>query len=450
MIRGVGLPDSKKDLHNEILVLRASVFDPNTRFPAYVACFEQLKQMAQDQVLGVVFIQLSDMERVEVAFGFERYEQILRRAAVHLQEMNSGEYGGALLLAQKGVYDDQFCVFAPFSLLSRSPLQALDLVARKLYVALEGELRGDHVPGLSLHVGYSLLHYNPFLRFERQVHRSVEEAELLARRREETVAVLDELELRRILARGELATVFQPIVSLPSLEILGYEALTRGPEGTLYEAPDALFACARHSKLSRQLDRACKAGAVGAAAEMPPGALLFINTLTTTLDDPEFLGGRGRELLARSGLLPEGLVWEVSERLPIADYPALVTVLKDHAAAGYGLAIDDVGTGPSSLQLITRARPRFLKIDGSLVSEIEVNLLKQELVASLVALACNIGARLIAEGVQELAQMRALQELGVEWGQGFLFARPSPGFAERITLGESGGITSEEVRKLGS
>lgn len=424
-----------KDLHNELVALRASLYDGNTRLPAYTACFEPLKRMAENQFLGAIFIQFSDLERVEGMFGFERYEAILRQAAFQITDVNHREFDGALLITQRGVYDDQFCIFVPCRLLRDGNARALKEVANRLYLVLEQDLSAQDLPGLSLHMGYSVLHNNPFLRFERLVHRAVEEAASVAHHQKEAEAVFHELELRQILARRSLSTVFHPIVLLEGYEIVGYEALTRGPSGTPYESPEILFSSARQSNLSRQLDHQCKLTAIASAKPKPKGSKLFINTLPTTLDDPDLLGDGAVRMLEASGLSPEDVVWELTERLPIDDYAAFAATMKGYLEMGYGVAIDDVGTGYSSIQTITHVRPSYLKIDLSLVKDIQANLLKQELVASLSLLAKNIGALVIAEGVGTIGEMEALKELGVPMAQGHLFGMPSRKFAETARPG---------------
>jgi len=425
---------SRKDPLNEIVALRASLFDANTRLPAYGACFERLKTMAEDRFLGVVLLQISDLERLESVFGFERYESILKQAAFHIQDLNDREFGGRLLVSQRGIFDDQFCVFAPYALLSDGALMSLERIARRLYGALEGELAGADLPGLTLNMGYSVLHYNPFLRFERQVHRAIEETAALAQRQEETELMLHELELRQILARKAIASVFQPIVDLQTMEVLGYEALARGPSGTPYEWPEALFTFARQSRLSRQLDNLCKWAALSAAAGKPPGTKVFINPLPTTLDDPDFKGEAARESLARHGLTPREVVWELTERHAIEDYDAFRAVMEEYTAQGFEVALDDLGTGYSSIQTITHVRPLYLKVDVSLVKGIHQNLLKQELVSSLLILGRNINAQLIAEGIETREELETLRKLKVPYGQGYLLARPSFAFPTRIEL----------------
>lgn len=429
------LSDQKLDiLKNEIVALRAALYDTNTRLPAYASCFDQLAKLAQNRFLGVVFLQFSDLDRLEAVYGFQYYEEVLSRASRQLQLCSERDYDGTLLLTQRGVYDDQFCVFVPYDLLSQAPVPTLDKVARRLYRVLESEVALAAVQGLSVHLGFSLLHYNPFLRFERSVHRAVEEAAGIAQRQEETDRILHEVELRQIISRGQLTTLYHPIVHMGSLQAMGYEALTRGPSGSAYESPEALFSCARLSKLGRELDRQCKLTAIASARQKPAGTRLFINTLPSTLDDPEFLDGRGVRNLEETGMTPADVVWELCERHAIEDYEAFGKLMQAHTSMGFNVAIDDVGTGYSSIQTITHVRPLFLKIDISLVKGIEDNLLKQELVLSLLALGNNIHAQVIAEGVETQKEMQTLKDLGIEFGQGYLYGKPSRQFPVQFTL----------------
>ncbi len=422
----------KKDLQTELLSLKASLYDSNTRLPVYSACFDRLKQMAEDRFMGLVLLQISDLERLESVFGFERYEEVLKRAAFHLQDVNNREFNGELMVSQRGVYDDEFCLFVPFSMLAAPALLSLERVAKRLFKVLESDLSSKQMPGLALHMGYSILHYNPFLRFERLVHRVVEETAGLAQHQQETELVLHELELRQILARQAITALYQPIVNLDDYSVIGYEALARGPAETPYEWPEALFTFARQSKLSRELDHQCKIAALAGARERPKDTKLFVNTLPSTLDDPDFTGDDSGAMLARYGLEPQDLVWELTERHAIEDYGAFQSIMKRYVDLGYNVAIDDLGTGYSSIQTITHVRPLYLKIDISLVSDIDTNLLKQELVSSLLVLASNINASLIAEGIETQGELEALKGLGIHMGQGYLLGRPSARFPAQV------------------
>ena len=95
---------------------------------------------------------------------------------------------------------------------------------------------------------------------------------------------------------------------------------------------------------------------------------------------------------------------------------------------GFLVAIDDIGTGYSSLQAIMEVQPDFLKIDMSLVKNIHQSLIKQDLVHSLLQVASRTRMRVIAEGIETAEEYQALRTCGVRYGQGFYFARPAPAF----------------------
>lgn len=415
---------------NELLSLKASLFDPNTRLPAYGACFEELKQLSQSQALGLVFLQVVDHGDLEAVHGWQRYEEALRRAGLRLQAINHGEFGGALAVCQRGVFDDQFCVFVPFGLLAPVPLQEIGRIGAKLFDGLRDEVEEVSAGALCVASGTAVLDYNPFFRFERLVHKAVDRAAAMARREGESEQCHEAEELREILARKSLRAVYQPVLRLDDLSLVGYEALARGPAGTPHESPERLFACARSSRLTRELDRQCKLAAVVGAKGKPKHAALFINTLPDTLDDGEFLGEAGLARFRQAGMRPEEVVWELTERHAIADYDAFDAVMRSYTDLGYRVAIDDVGAGYSSIQTITHVRPAFLKVDRSIVDGLEHSLLKQELVSSLLVMSRKIEAELVAEGIQTAETLATLRELGVPLGQGYFLGRPSPSFDE--------------------
>ena len=418
----------KRDDRNEILSLKASLYDANTRLPAYGACFEQLKLLSESQILGLVYLQVHDMGELEAVHGWQCYEEVLRRAGLRLQAVNHGEFGGALLVCQRGVFDDQFCVFVPFGVLEPSPLQEIGRIGCALAGGLRSEIENLSYGGLRVASGTALLHYNPFLRFERLVHKTVDRAASAARREGESGDDHESEALRMILAQKSLRSVYQPVLRLDDLSLVGYEALARGPAGTPHESPEHLFACARTSRLTRELDRQCKLAAVAGAKGKPKGASLFINTLPDTMDDPEFQGEAGLACLRRSGIRPEEVIWELTERHAISDYDAFDAVIRGYTDLGYRVAIDDVGAGYSSIQTITHVRPAFLKVDRSIVHGLEHSLLKQELVSSLLVMSRKIEADLVAEGIQSAETLGTLRELGVPMGQGYYLGPPSPAF----------------------
>ena len=220
--------------------------------------------------------------------------------------------------------------------------------------------------------------------------------------------------VRRALAPGGLHPVFQPIVELGSGVRVGYEALTRFADGT---PPDRMIADAHTVGLGVDLEVACIAAALDAADSLAPGCWLSLNASPDVIIHSRRLA---RLLAGRS----RRIVLEVTEHIEIDDYPAI-----GRAAARLGptvsLAVDDAGAGFASLRHVVELRPRFLKIDISLVRHVDRDVTRQAMIAGLRHFAGRAGCDVIAEGIEQRAELEMLRELGVTLGQGYLLGRPS-------------------------
>jgi len=209
--------------------------------------------------------------------------------------------------------------------------------------------------------------------------------------------------------------VFQPIVELRSGEIVGYEALTRFDSGL---RPDRVFADARELGMSVELEMATLTAAVEAGRHLPSGRWLDLNVSPTLVAQTDAL----REIVGRA---ERPIVLEITEHDVVDDY----ATLREAVAAVGGdvrLAVDDAGAGIANFGHIVELRAHFVKLDISLVRGVNVNLGRQALVVAMRHFARTAGCRLVAEGVETEDEARALTQLGVEFGQGYLFGRPEP------------------------
>ena len=119
---------------------------------------------------------------------------------------------------------------------------------------------------------------------------------------------------------------------------------------------------------------------------------------------------------------------EITERTAIDDFPGFRREVDRLRDRGFQVAIDDIGTGYSSLQAVSEVHPDFLKVDMSLIRHIDRSLIKKGLVSALVEMGRKIGSRVIAEGIEREEELQALMECGVQYGQGFYFGEPAPAF----------------------
>ncbi len=213
----------------------------------------------------------------------------------------------------------------------------------------------------------------------------------------------------------ELTCVFQPVVDLRTEEVVGYEALSRFPAGE----PARVFADAARAGRGVELEllalRTALAAAGGRPRDVPVAVNLSPEALTTRAVLDEVLAAADR----RVGV-------EVTEHRRVDDYPALLTARRELRRAGIPVAVDDAGAGYASLQHVLRLEPEVIKLDAALVTGLHRDPAKQALISAMQAFASDVGAHVVAEGVEVEEEHRALVERGVGSGQGWLFGRPAP------------------------
>jgi EAL domain-containing protein (putative c-di-GMP-specific phosphodiesterase class I) len=226
--------------------------------------------------------------------------------------------------------------------------------------------------------------------------------------------------LRRMIESRAVRTVYQPIVDLYSRSVLGYEALGRGDCEKLTDRPNELFRIAHICALAGDLSRAFRNAALAESRMLPAGPYVFCN-----LHPDELTSLLPKELDRLLPALPDGrkLVLEVPEDA-IEDV-ALMCQLRDQLRRlGFGLAFDDFGVGKSRLSVLADAPPDFIKIDMRLVRDIDTLPGRQDVVGSICDLAAYLNVKVIAEGLETLAEVETCRSLGCQFGQGYLLGHP--------------------------
>jgi len=425
--------DESERLRAGLLRLRGALHDRVTGLFSYHLYIHQLNSLADDRRIGVVAVDFPALAGLEAAYGWEMSDRFLADCATRLAALRGSGLPESTLLALDGVHGDSFVLFVRETC-QGEPVTSADmpglseLVLRDVRAGLLAGLDNGR-PRIEAAVGWALVSDAPAARFERRLHQAIREARAMTLRQADGLVDERGAEVRSILAAGRLTTWYQPIVDMEQGTIMGYEALTRGPANTAYERADALFAGCRGEPLLDELDRACRCQAVRSARGLDPRKKLFVNSLPESLGRPGFTGGGFLDALQEAALQPRNLVLEITERTSIEDFEAFGRELSTLRRQGFLVAIDDVGTGYSSLQTITEIHPDFIKVDLSLVKNIHRSLLKQELVRSLLQAGARIGAQVIAEGIENEEEQRSLRRCGVRYGQGYYFARPAPPFA---------------------
>jgi EAL domain-containing protein (putative c-di-GMP-specific phosphodiesterase class I) len=230
-----------------------------------------------------------------------------------------------------------------------------------------------------------------------------------------------------MLSESRLTTFFQPIVhAQDTSRIFAYEGLLRGKDrdGALVP-PNRLFDTAREADLLFQLDLAARTTAIREAVRHRVGAHLFINFTPTAIYDPAYCLRSTVAAIREAGIPESHVVFEIIESDRSASAAHLRGIVDFYRDAGFQVALDDLGAGYSSLNLIHQLRPEFMKLDMELVRGVHADPYKASIVQKLLEIARQLGIRTVAEGIETPEELSWVRRHGVDFVQGYLIARPT-------------------------
>lgn len=230
-----------------------------------------------------------------------------------------------------------------------------------------------------------------------------------------------ELSHRLDLALDKLWMAFQPIVDVSTGKVFAYEALMRTDEPTL-KRPDTLIGAAERLGRIHDVGRAVRAAVAREIDRAPLEPLLFVNVHGLELTDPDLFRTDG-PLAAHA----HRIVIEITERIGL-DAVAGPTRVKELRQLGYQIAVDDLGAGYAALGALASLEPEIVKLDMSLVRDLEQHATKRRVVGAMAVLVRELGGRVVAEGVETMGERSACAECGITLMQGWLFAKPEPDF----------------------
>ena len=232
-------------------------------------------------------------------------------------------------------------------------------------------------------------------------------------------------QVAELLEKGLIRTLFQPIVDAHTGDVIAYEALSRGPDGHPLEKPEELLRAAAVAGFGSDVDWEMRWLASNRARQFldPADTLLFVNAAAAHLMPDS---GPKHKRWDSPNVWPRGrTVTEATERAPISDVPDFLEARTEARESGHRFALDDAGAGYAGLAALALLAPEFVKIDMALVRDCDKDPLKQAIIGSLVHFVQRTGAKLIAEGVETPEELEVIRRLGVNFVQGFLFARPA-------------------------
>lgn len=227
-----------------------------------------------------------------------------------------------------------------------------------------------------------------------------------------------------VLEKRSIRTVFQPIISLRDGSVLGYEALSRGPEDSLMYSPVALFDYAEKENKLWELEYLCRIKAIEAVCALNKRFKLFLNVNPRVIHDKKFKQGFTREYLDQYRISPEDIIFEITEKSIVNNTSEFIRTVDHYKEQFYKIAVDDAGAGYSGLNLISDIHPHYIKLDMKLIRDIHKDPTKQALLKSFLEFANVTNTHLVAGGIETRQELLKLIEIGVHYGQGYFIRKP--------------------------
>lgn len=415
--------------------LESILLDRATALPTLPIVLDRVKEVLIEQgEIGIIFIDIEQFEAIEAEYGWAFFDELLCNVGQILSAEARARFQNAIITCHR-TGGSSFYVFYETKGQDLSEENASERMANGLRQTLidATRLRFPHLQAgqIGFFVGSARIDYRPQIRLERQVYTGMQTAADAVRDAEQQRKKQLIRELRDIIRRKRVTTLFQPIVRAADLSVFGYEILTRGPANSSFRNSDMLFSFAREAKLAWALEAIALEGALKRLRQVDLLDRKFLLNLEAEMfGESEF---RIHEMVSFFAEHRGNFVFELTERAAIEDYAVFRELLNEFRAKGIEVAIDDAGSGYASLEAIAALAPDYLKITKSLVSTLTDEPIKQDLVKMLVDLGNKVGAKTLAEGIETEKEYQACRELGIDLLQGYYFAHPQ----EELSLGDA-------------
>jgi EAL domain-containing protein (putative c-di-GMP-specific phosphodiesterase class I)/GGDEF domain-containing protein len=411
------------------------LLDRATSLPSLPLVLDRVKEMLIEQSeIGIIFVDIEQFEAIEAEYGWAFFDELLYHVGQIIAAETKEQFPNANVTCHR-VGGSSFYVFYETRGQDLSDENASERVAQglrhKLIDATRARFTNLHAEQIGFFIGTARIDYRPQIRLERQIYAGMQTAADAVRNAEQQRKKQLTRELRDIIRRKRLTTLFQPIVWAKDSTVFGYEILTRGPAGSSFRNSDMLFSFAREAKLAWALEAIALEAALRRLKETDLRDRKFLLNLEAEMfGESEF---RIHEMVSYFAEHPGHFVFELTERAAIEDYAQFRELLSEFRAKGIQVAIDDAGSGYASLEAIAAIAPDYLKITKSLVSTLADEPIKQDLVKMLIELAGKINAKTLAEGIETIAEYETCRDLGIDLIQGYYFAHPR----EELSLGDA-------------
>jgi len=431
-------PDA--DLQLEYLKLKSASFDHVTGLPCVNTFYRPLvKILNRKQRIGCFLITIANGGEIEKELSFNVYDKLLSKICSELNNVLDSCGLKDQIIAASDPGCETFFVFVvenPPNLLIHSDF--LEDMKGKLTESLSSKvsefIKTEHLQMSEpiIMVVAKIIEGSTIVRTERQLSRELNALKMEIAKVSETQEYNKRILIKKMIDRKSTDIVFQPIVNAKEKTVFGYEALARGTDQIEFHNPDVFLNLAQKYNMLREIESVCVLNAIETLYKaLSSNSKIARKKIFINLSPPSFpilLDDEFTQSLKQYEISPEQIVIELTERfssqLPQENEVYFDIIKRISKHGGFEIAVDDVGTGYSTLERIAALNPQYIKYDRSLFKNVYRDSLKQELLKTIFDFSNKINSRLIVEGVDNQDDYNFALKLGVEYMQGFLFGRP--------------------------
>jgi EAL domain-containing protein (putative c-di-GMP-specific phosphodiesterase class I) len=426
------------DLQLELLNLKSASYDHVTGIPLVNVVYKNLvKILDQKKKIAIITISLTNGQELELSISFELYDKLLRELVTSVNQILKHNHIEKYYLVSAFHGGETYYIFVPES----NTVEIDKNLIEHIKSVLE---RGLNLKIASFKSNFDLQSFSPSItisgrilessgawRSERFLARELEkirgEVKGVSERSDDTM----KLQLKKMIDERNIEIVFQPIIYITDKSIYGYEALDRGKTEEFKNSEYFLLLAHRYNLL-KEVESICVFNALEtfyssfAKNKKLKNKKLFINL--SPLSFSVLISDEFTEHIKSYGFSNDQIVIEFTEKFAPLDpsetkdyYDFIKRISK---LTGFEIAVDDVGTGYSTLERIAELNPRYIKYDRILTKNVHKDPIKQELLKTILDFSKKLGSRLIVEGVDNNEDFEFLKSLGVEFIQGYIFGRP--------------------------
>lgn len=400
--------------------------DKITGFFSFPQVIDDIKDiLVKKGQVGLLYLNIKKHQLRENIYGWEEYEEILRRTSKVLLNLQDRIFRKEdIISTYESKKSNIFISLIPPRYKESLKIEDLEKVSSRVQKNLR--LKMNEEIGLyanqrfGFYVGYALITNIPEISMEKLVYQAIVKALKVANNREQYERWRKSSQLKQLIKNKEICTLFQPIFNFQNKKIFGYEALSRGFYGTELENPEVLFDLSNEIDSTWELEYLCHEKALGYTKKLKQGQKLFLNIEPQVIGDPRF---DFQKLVNKEGLNLSNIVLEIPEQTIAKDFRLLYYTINVLKRQGIDTCIDNFRLIHPSFQFIIKLKPKFVKLDISLVRSLDKDSVKQKLLLAILESLKEINTSVIASGIEDKNEYDTLLKMGINYGQGYFFPK---------------------------